>query len=43
VVAVDAAAIERAEDAWLANLAAEALAEEGESVPLEQVKAELGL
>jgi len=44
VVAADAAdAIERAEDAWLTKLAAEALAEEGESVPLEQVKAELGL
>jgi antitoxin Phd len=44
VVAADAAdAIERAEDARLAKLTAEALAEEGESVPLEQVKAELGL
>jgi antitoxin (DNA-binding transcriptional repressor) of toxin-antitoxin stability system len=44
VVPVDAAdALEHAEDAWLAELAAESLAEEGESVPLEQVKAELGL
>jgi hypothetical protein len=36
-------ALERAEDAWLAEVAAESLAEEGESIPLEQVKAELGL
>jgi hypothetical protein len=36
-------ALERAEDAWLARLAAESLAEEGESIPLEQAKAELGL
>jgi antitoxin Phd len=44
VVPADAAdALERAEDAWLAKLAAASLAEEGESVPLEQVKAELGL
>jgi len=44
VVAADAAdAIERGEDAWLAQLATESLAEDGDSIPWEQVKADLGL